>query len=81
MARYDALPPTLAPRGLSREAAAAYVSVSASTFDTLVKDGRMPKPRRINALRVWDRHALDLAFDELPMVGTEPVSNPWDPAR
>ncbi len=35
------------PRGLSREEAARYVGVGATTFDGLVQDGRMPKPLRI----------------------------------
>lgn len=76
-ARYDALPPTLAPRGLSREAAAGYINVSPGKFDEMVRDGRMPAPRRIDARKVWCRHALDLAFDELPIEGQ---ANPWDSA-
>jgi predicted DNA-binding transcriptional regulator AlpA len=63
------------PRGLSRIEAAAYVGVSASLFDEMVKDGRMPQPKRINSRVVWDRRRLDEAFDELPD-GTE--KNPWD---
>ena len=70
------LPQSLAPRGLSREQAAAYVGVSPSLFDTLVKDGRMPAPKRINARRVWDRLQLDAAFAALPS-NDAPV-NPWD---
>ena len=80
MPRYDALPPTLPPRGLCRAAAAAWVGISASTFDKLVKDGRMPSPRRIDARRVWDRLALDLAFDDLPIDEVDPAPNPWDAA-
>ena len=39
----------LAPRrGLSREEAALYVGISASKFDMLVVDGRMPRPRQID---------------------------------
>lgn len=53
-------------RGLNREAAAAYIGISASLFDELVRDGRMPAPKRINARTVWDRAKLDLAFDALP---------------
>ena len=60
------LPHSLAPRGLSREQAAAYVGISTSLFDTLVKDGRMPAPKRINARTVWDRLQLDAAFAALP---------------
>jgi predicted DNA-binding transcriptional regulator AlpA len=65
MPRHDALPPSLPPRGLSREAAAQYIGISPVKFDEMVGDGRMPKPKRIDARKVWDRHALDLAFDAL----------------
>lgn len=54
------------PRGLRRESAAAYVGVSASKFDEWVNDGRMPKPKRVDGCTIWDRRALDEAFDELP---------------
>jgi predicted DNA-binding transcriptional regulator AlpA len=60
--REHVLPLTLAPRGLSRVQAAAYVGISPSIFDELVKDGRMPKPIRINSRVVWDRLQLDEAF-------------------
>ncbi len=64
--RAEVLPPSLPPRGLTREQAAAYVGVSPSLFDEMVKDGRMPKPKRPNARTVWDRRKVDLAFDRLP---------------
>ena len=32
----------------------------------MVKDGRMPKPLKINARVIWDRHQLDDAFAALP---------------
>lgn len=32
----------------------------------MVADGRMPKPKRLNSRTVWDRKALDFAFDALP---------------
>ncbi len=63
------------PRGLSRAEAAAYVGVSASMFDLMVEDGRMPPPKLINARVVWDRRQLDLAFDALP---EKDQANPWD---
>ena len=75
MPKYDALPKQLAPRGLCREAAAQYVGISAAKFDEMVKDGRMPGPKRIDGRKVWDRHAVDLSFDVLPD-NEEP--NPWD---
>ncbi len=63
------------PRGLSRIEAAAYIGVSMSMFDQMVKDGRMPPPKRINSRVVWDRRSLDSAFEELPDVAER---NPWD---
>jgi len=42
------------------------VGVSASLFDEMVADGRMPSPREINRRRVWDRLQIDAAFDDLP---------------
>lgn len=74
-AAVNVLPPSLAPRGLSRVQAAAYVGVSASLFDAMVDDGRMPRPKCINARRVWDRVQLDEAFAALPD-GAD--LNPWD---
>lgn len=64
--RRDALPLSLPPRGLSRVEAAAYIGVSPSLFDDLVADGRMPKPKLLNARHVWDRLRLDAAFEALP---------------
>src|SRR5215469_15207803 len=45
MPRQTALPPSLAPRLISREAAAAYICVSPNTFDEMVKNGQMPQAR------------------------------------
>ena len=63
------------PRGFSREQAATYVGISTGLFDTLVGDGRMPPPVRINTRSIWDRFELDAAFDALPR---KTQSNPWD---
>jgi predicted DNA-binding transcriptional regulator AlpA len=75
--RKDVLPVSLAPRGLSRVQAAAYVGVSPSLFDEMVKDGRMPRPTRINSRAVWDRVKLDEAFAALPDDGAENATNSW----
>jgi hypothetical protein len=69
------LPPSLAPRGVNREQAAAYIGVSPSLFDAMVKDGRMPLPKVINSRKVWDRQRLDEAFSALPDEGG---NSPWD---
>jgi predicted DNA-binding transcriptional regulator AlpA len=63
------------PRGLQREVAARYIGVSPNMLDAMIADGRMPKPRLIGRRKVWDRQALDSAFDALP---AEPEVNPWD---
>jgi predicted DNA-binding transcriptional regulator AlpA len=73
--RGDFLPPSLPPRGLSRGQAAAYIGVSTSLFDLLVKDGRMPGAKRINGRTVWDRRRLDEAFEALDDMA---ANNPWD---
>lgn len=67
--------PRIEPRGLSRFDAAAYVGISATTFEKLVGDGRMPPPKRINRRMVWDRRSLDEAFEALPETSE---LNPWD---
>jgi excisionase family DNA binding protein len=72
----ERLLPRPVPLGLSREEAAEYVGCSASLFDAMVKDGRMPKPKHINRRRVWARPALDAAFAALPD-GDEAADNPW----
>jgi predicted DNA-binding transcriptional regulator AlpA len=66
MPRQVALPPTLRPRIISREAAAAYVNVSPNTFDLMVRNGVMPSPKKLWGHRKgWDVQALDAAADNL----------------
>lgn len=66
----------VACRGLGREIAARYVGVGVTKFDEMVLDGRMPQPKRVDGRKVWDRFALDAAFDALPSDQSE--VNPWD---
>jgi predicted DNA-binding transcriptional regulator AlpA len=79
MPRQAALPPTLAPRLIGREAAAAYVCLSPNTFDDLVGRKLMPKPRRLGEKRLaWDVRELDAAADALPHEGeTTAVDDGW----
>jgi predicted DNA-binding transcriptional regulator AlpA len=63
-------------RGLSRDEAAMYIGISAGKFDAMVADGRMPSPVKIDARKVWDIRALDLAFDELS--GQDQGPSSWD---
>ncbi|WP_244478861.1 helix-turn-helix transcriptional regulator [Methylobacterium sp. Leaf106] len=73
------LPPGVAPIGVSRTEAAWLVGVSPNTYDVMVKDGRMPKPKRIGSRTIWDRYEVERAFRELP--GDDAVSasdkDPW----
>lgn len=69
MARQTSLPPTLAPRLVGREVAAAYLSLSPGLFDDLVKVGLMPSPKKLGERRLaWDVRELDAAVDRLPPV-------------
>jgi predicted DNA-binding transcriptional regulator AlpA len=79
MARHAALPPTLPPRLISREAAATYLSVATGTFDKMVQEGRMPRAKRLSEGRIaWDVRALDAAIDSLPTDGTSvEADNSW----
>lgn len=82
MADRSAAKALIEPRGLCREQAAAYVGISATTFDRLIEEGRMPGPIAIYSRRVWDRHQLDLAFNALPNAGEDaPEGNPFDGVR
>ncbi|MGW6778324.1 helix-turn-helix transcriptional regulator [Brucella pseudogrignonensis] len=51
---------------MNREEAARYIGVGTTKFDELVKDGRMPKGKRIDGRVVWDRYMLDTSFTDLP---------------
>jgi predicted DNA-binding transcriptional regulator AlpA len=70
------LPTSLPPRGLSRVQSAAYIGVSPTLFDDMVKDGRMPQPIRINSRVLWDRLQLDDAFAALSDSGSD-GDDPW----
>jgi hypothetical protein len=47
---------------------------------SLVRDGRMPAPKRIDARKVWDVYQLDLAFNELPADNDLIQTNSFDDA-
>lgn len=64
--RAVALHPNLSPKAICRRSAAEYAGISASKFDELVREGRMPPPRKIDRRRVWLVSELDRAIYELP---------------
>ena len=57
------------PKGLSRLEAARHVGVSPTTFDAMVKDGLMPRPKTVGARVLWDRVKVETYFDALPDKG------------
>ena len=66
-------------RLLRRPEAAAYGGISAGLFDQMVADGRMPRPRVVNSLKLWDLRDLDAAIDALPVQGGDPAEkSSWD---
>jgi hypothetical protein len=71
----DVLPRSLPPRALCRVQSAAYVGVSPTKFDEMVRDGRMPPPIRIDGRCVWDVRRLDRAFDDLAVNDDAPTGN------
>ncbi len=71
----EILPSSLPPRGLSRVHSAGYIGVGPTKFDEMVKDGRMPAPKRVDGRKIWDRLGLDDAFVALP---SDEDANPWD---
>ncbi len=70
----DILPLSCPPCGLTRAQSAAFICVGTTTFDEMVKDGRMPAPKKINGKNAWYRPALEEAFVALP----SDDANPWD---
>lgn len=77
MAPRNCLPASLPPLGLGREVAAQFLGIGASKFDELVKDGRMPPPKRIDGRKVWSRPELETFFSALP---ADSGPNEWDNA-
>lgn len=74
------LPESLPPVGISREQAATFVGVSATLFDRLVHDGKMPPARMLYNRHVWDVAEVADAFRRLPH-RSEPVdASPEDGA-
>ncbi|WP_434064201.1 helix-turn-helix transcriptional regulator [Pararhizobium gei] len=62
------------PRGLNRDDAVRYIGLGAATFDSMVNDGRMPRPKKIDDRLIWDRDALDAAFTALVSDSNPPVA-------
>lgn len=78
-AKTSPLPSNLQPRGLSREQAAAYLGISPSLFDRLVKGGDLPQAVTLGGRKVWDVRRLDSVFG--PRSDLERAADdPWENA-
>ncbi|MEQ4600244.1 MAG: hypothetical protein ABN488_21025 [Methylobacteriaceae bacterium] len=60
------------PRGMTREDAAAYCSLSPAAWDRWVSAGRMPPP--VPGTHRWDRKAIDLAWDRLSGISSTAIT-------
>jgi len=54
---------------------AEYIGVSPTTFDRMIKDGKMPEPIRIYGRTVWDLRKLNAAFAALDR--SETADDAW----
>jgi hypothetical protein len=78
--RYAALPPGLAPRGLTRQGAAAYVGLSPTAFDKARLEQKYPASTLPGGR--YDIVLLNLAMDRLSGVLTErEAASPLDAWR
>lgn len=67
------------PRGLRREDAARYIGISPTLFDRMRKEGRIPAPRDMFGVMIWDRHALDSLFgDQKYTAANDNQDDYWD---
>lgn len=71
-------PRICAPIGMNRVQAADHIGVSTTLFEEMVKDGRMPKPKRANTKPLWNRIEIERAFEDLPEPEEKDPTDPWD---
>jgi predicted DNA-binding transcriptional regulator AlpA len=64
------------PRAFRADRACAYLGMGKSKFLSLVDQGRLPKPVRIDGMTTWDRLELDAAYEAMKQEETEKRSNP-----
>lgn len=70
---------TSIPRfALKRDEAAASLAISTTLFDTWVKDGKMPKGRRIGGVVLWDVEEVREYWQRLRDGEYEGGPNPFD---
>jgi hypothetical protein len=65
------------PRWMRRAEAARWVGMSPSKFDQLVKDARLPAPKTIDGIVLWDRYRLDTAVELYPDRSAAAEEDDW----
>ena len=66
------------PRLLAAPSAAAYLGMSARTFDKHWRSGKLPQPHRVGRRLLWDRELLNHFVDELSGLPKEkPLPERW----
>jgi len=63
---------------LKRDEAAASLAISITLFDTWVKDGKMPKGRKIGGVVLWDTEEVREHWHKLRDEDVENGPNPFD---
>ncbi len=66
------------PRGLNLELVAAYRGVCPNTFLAMVEAGTMPKPETYGRRKIWDRFAVDRAWDPRHETEGDPLMEALD---
>lgn len=68
------------PRGMRRAVAARYLGISPSHFDAQRRAGAIPEPRKMLGVELYDRHELDLLFDDSATIASndDNDSDYWD---
>lgn len=64
------------PIGVDRDTAAALLSISTTALESRVRDGTLPKPRKLGGRAVWLVRELREAADLLPVSDLLPPPNP-----
>ncbi len=60
------LPDSVPVHGLTLHQAALMIGIGKDSFQALVSQGLMPRPRMIGRRRLWSRPAVLAAFEALP---------------
>ncbi|TXN40662.1 helix-turn-helix domain-containing protein [Methylobacterium sp. WL119] len=69
------------PRGLDLAAAARYLGLTPTAFSALVRVGQLPSARQLGVTAVWDRMALDTAFEAASGDEVQPNGKPAQKRR